>query len=193
MTGAFKRSMVFVWAAGLALACQTQEPATEQGSEMSPAVDEAAVRETIETKDQAWAVAAVAGDAAAIAQQYAADAIVAPPGTPRVTGNAAIQELFTGWLAEAPISAATLDSDVITVAASGDYAHAVGSYTMSGTAPDGSEWSDQGKYVAVWENVDGDWKIVTDIWNSDNPPAGMDAGEPASADDAATDSGEPAE
>ena len=193
MTGVLKRSMMLVWAASLALACQTQEPATEQGSETDLAVDEAAVRETIEAKDQAWADAAVAGDAAAIAQQYAADAIVAPPGSPRVTGNAAIQELFTGWLAEAPISSATLDSDVITVAASGDYAHAVGSYTMSGTAPDGSEWSDQGKYVAVWENVDGDWKIVADIWNSDNPPAGMDVGEPAPASDAPTDVGEPSE
>jgi uncharacterized protein (TIGR02246 family) len=193
MTGALKRSMMFVWAAGLALACETQEPATEQGSETNPVVDETAVRETIEAKDKAWADAAVAGDAAAIAQQYAADAIVSPPGSPRVTGNEAIQELFTGWLAEAPISSATLDSDVITVAAAGDYAHAVGTYTMSGAAPDGSEWSDQGKYVAVWKNVDGEWKIATDIWNSDNPPAGTDAGEPATADDAATDSGEPAE
>ncbi|CAN5898990.1 hypothetical protein BH20GEM1_BH20GEM1_16750 [soil metagenome] len=193
MTGALKRTMMCVLAASLALACQTQEPATEQGSETDPAVDEAAVRETIAAKDQAWADAAVAGDAAAIAQQYTADAIVLPPASPRVTGTAAIQELFTGWLAEAPISSATLDSDVITVAAAGDYAHAVGSYTMSGAAPDGSEWSDQGKYVALWKNVDGDWKIVADIWNSDNPPAGMDAGEPAPADDAATDSGEPAE
>ena len=193
MTGVFKRSIVIVWAAGLALACQTQEPATEQGSETNLAVDEAAVRETIEQKDKAWADAAVAGDAAAIAQQYTEDAIVMPPASPRVTGNAAIQELFTGWLAEAPISSATLDSDDITVAAGGDYAYAVGSYTMSGAAPDGSEWSDQGKYVAVWQNVEGDWKIVTDIWNSDNPPAGMDAAEPAPADDAATDIGEPAE
>jgi uncharacterized protein (TIGR02246 family) len=193
MKGALKRSMVFVWAAGLALACQTQEPATEQGSETDLVVDEAAVRETIQAKDKAWADAAVAGDATAIAQQYAADAIVLPPGSPRATGNEAIQELFTGWLAEAPISSATLDSDVITVAAAGDYAHAVGTYTMSGTAPDGSEWSDQGKYLAVWKNVDGDWKIVTDIWNSDTPPAGMDAGEPAPVDDAATDTGEPAE
>jgi ketosteroid isomerase-like protein len=193
MTGALKRSMGFVLAAGLALACQTQEPATEQGSEMNPAVDETAVRETIEQKDKAWTDAAVAGDAAAIAQQYTADAIVLPPASPRVTGNAAIQELFAGWLAEAPISSATLDSDEITVAAGGDYAYAVGSYTMSGAAPDGSEWNDQGKYVAVWENVDGDWKIVTDIWNSDNPPAGMDAGEPVPAADAGTDSGEPSE
>ena len=193
MKGTLKRSMVFVWAAGLALACQAQEPATEQGSETNPAVDETAVRETIETKDQAWADAAVAGDAAAIAQQYTADAIVLPPGNPRVTGNEAIQELFTGWLAEAPISSATLDSEVITVAAAGDYAYAVGSYSMSGAAPDGSEWSDQGKYIAVWKNVDGDWKIVTDIWNSDNPPMGMDAGEPAPASDAPTDVGEPSE
>ena len=68
----------------------------------------------------------------------------------------------------------TLTSDDVTVTAAGDYAHAVGTWTMSGPAPDGSEWSDNGKFVAVWKNVDGDWKMAADIWNSDNPPMGME-------------------
>lgn len=192
MKGAFKRSMVFVWAAGLALACQTQEPATEQGSESSPAVDEAAISEAIRAQDQAWADAAKAGDAAAIAALYTSDAVILPPGSSRIEGTQGIQEYFAGML-EAPLSSATLDSDIVTVAAAGDYAYANGTWTMSGTAPDGSEWSDQGKYTEVWTNVDGDWKIVSDIWNSDTPPAGTDAGEPAPAGDAPTDIGEPAE
>lgn len=192
MTGAFKRSMMFVWAAGLALACQAQEPATEQGSETSPAVDEAAVSEAIRAQDQAWADAAKAGDAAAIAALYTPDAVILPPGSSRVEGTQDIQEYFAGML-EAPLSSVTLDSDIVTVAAAGDYAYANGTWTMSGTAPDGSEWSEQGKYTEIWKNVDGDWKIVSDIWNSDTPPAGTDAAELAPADDAATDSGEPAE
>ncbi|HUE96405.1 MAG TPA: hypothetical protein VMN39_07075, partial [Longimicrobiaceae bacterium] len=61
----------------------------------------------------------------------------------------------------------------------GDYAYSVGTFTMSGAAPDGSEWSDEGKYVAVWQNVEGDWKMAADIWNSSAPPPGMAAEEAA--------------
>lgn len=169
------RVVVLVCAAGFALACETQEPATEQGSETSPAVDETAARGAIEAVDQAWEAAAAAGDAAAIAALYTSDAIVLPPGASRVEGTAAIQEMFGPWLTESGISSVSLDSDVITVSASGETAHAIGSYTISGTGPDGAEWSDTGKYVEILENVDGDWLIAVDIWNSDAAPAGMES------------------
>jgi len=182
MNSAMKRILVIVWAAGLALACQSQEEATEQGSETSPAIDEAAVREAIATKDKAWADAAVAGDFEAIVQNYTADAVLMPPGAPRAEGTEAIRETLTGWLQEAPPSSMTVTSEVITFAAAGDYAHAVGSWTMSGTGPDGSEYNDQGKFLTVWKSADGDWKIVVDIWNSDNPPAGMASEETAPAE-----------
>lgn len=169
------RVVVLVCAAGFALACEAQEPATEQGSETSPAVDATAARGAIEAKDQAWEAAATAGDAAAIAAIYTDDAIVLPPGAGRVEGRAAVQEMFGAWMSEGGITSASLDSDVITVASSGDYAHAVGSYTISGTGPDGTEWSDTGKYLEIFENVDGDWLIAADIWNSDAAPAGMES------------------
>ncbi len=179
MTGAFKRGMVFVWAASLALACQTQEPATEQGATVEPAVDAAAVREAIVAKDKVFADAMMAGDSEALTQLYAEDAVIMPPNGPRGEGTAEVRETWSAAFEGSPISASTLDSDLITVAAAGDYAYAVGSYTDSGMAPDGSEWSDQGKYLTVWKNVDGEWKIAADIWNSDNPPAGAEATTPA--------------
>ncbi|HET9333863.1 MAG TPA: DUF4440 domain-containing protein [Gemmatimonadota bacterium] len=175
MSSTLKGLLVIVWAAGLALACQTQEQATEQGTETSPAIDESAVRETIAAKDQAWGAAAVAGDVESLVQQYTSDATLMPPGAPRAEGAEAIRQAFTGWLGEAPPASATVVSDEITIAAAGDYAHAVGTWTMSGTMPDGSEYSDNGKFLAVWQSVDGDWKIATDIWNSDNPPPGMES------------------
>ncbi len=174
MTGALKRSVVLLCVASLGLACQ-QEPATEQASETDPAIDAAAVTEAIAAKDQAFAAAMVAGDVATVASQYTDDAILLPPGGPRVEGAAAIQETFASWIEEGGTPASmTLTSDDVTVTAAGDYAHAVGTWTMSGPAPDGSEWSDNGKFVAVWKNVDGDWKMAADIWNSDNPPMGME-------------------
>jgi ketosteroid isomerase-like protein len=172
MPRALKQILVFVLAAGFALACQTKDQATEQGSETSPAIDTAAVSAAIAVKDKAYGEAAAAGDVEAIMQQYAADAILLPPGAPRIEGAQALREMFTGWLKESPPSSLTLNSDAVTVSAAGDYAHSVGSYALSGVNPDGSEYSDQGKFVAVWKSSDGDWKMVADIWNSDSPTPG---------------------
>jgi uncharacterized protein (TIGR02246 family) len=186
MTGALKRILVFVWAAGFVLACQTQEEATEQGSETSPAIDATAVREAIAAKDKAYGEAAAAGDIEAIVSQYAADAILLPPGGPKLEGTQAIRETMTSWLQESPPSVLTITSDAITVAAAGDYAYATGSYSLAGSNPDGTEYTDQGKFVAVWKSTDGDWKMVADIWNSDIPAPGMAPAEIAPADGEAT-------
>ena len=173
MTVAWKHPLLVAIAA-FAIACQTEDQASEQGSETQPAVDEAAVRETIATKDRAWGDAAVAGDVETLVAQYAPDAIVMPPGAPRAEGTEAIRAMFTGWLEQAPPATTTVTSDEITVVGSGDYAHATGSWTMTGTGPDGAEYSDAGKFLAVWQNVNGEWVIVRDIWNSDGPPAGTE-------------------
>lgn len=175
MKGPWKSSFVFVAAAAIALACQT-EPATEQGSETSPAVDAEAVKQTIEANDEAFEQAMLAGDYATIGGFYAPDAVALVPNGPRVEGQAAIQQVFTDMAAEAPLTSFELTTQDVHVAAAGDYAYATGAYTLGGTAPDGSEWTDEGKYFEVWKNVDGSWKMVVDGWSSDNPPAGM-AGE----------------
>ena len=182
MTGFLKRTMIIVCAAGIALACQTEETATEQGSATDPAVDAASVREAILAKDKVFADAMVAGDAETITQLYAADAVILAPNQPRGEGTDAVRASWSAALEGGPMSTSTLDSDLITVSAAGDYAYAVGSYTDSGIAPDGSEWSDQGKYLTVWKSVDGDWKIAADIWNSDNAPEGMEPAETAAAE-----------
>ncbi len=175
MTGAWKRTVVTLWSAGLALACQ-QEPATEQASETDPAVDATAVTEAITAKDKAYGDAVVAGDVEAIMAQYAPEAVLLPPGAPRMEGSAAIRPMFEAWVEEGLPSSMALTTGDVTVSSAGDYAYATGSFSLSGTAPDGSEWGDQGKYLAVWKNIDGDWKMVADIWNSDNPPMGMESG-----------------
>jgi uncharacterized protein (TIGR02246 family) len=175
---------MFVCAAiAVAMSCQSQEPATEQGSDADPAVDAAATREAILAVDQAWEDAVLAGDAAAVTALYAADATVQPPGAPRATGSQEIQALFAGML-EYPVTSVVLNTDIVEVAASGDVAYNAGTFTMTGTAPDGSEWSDQGKYMAVFENVDGQWKYAVDMWNSDVPPPGTESAEGASAEPA---------
>ena len=92
-------------------------------------------------------------------------------------------------IAQSPGATIDLRPGTIEVAESGDLAYEIGTYTMSGTSPDGTTWSDEGKYVEIFQNVNGEWKIATDIWNSDTPLPGT---EPAPGTESAGTEEEPA-
>ena len=155
--------------------CQQQEPATETGTtEETPAVDEAAVRQAIEDMIAGWESAALAGDAAALAALYAEDAVLLPPNHAKAAGSAAIQAAFTEMLAATPFTAIDIVVDGSEVSKSGDIAWAHGSYTSTNTV-NGAPYEDTGKWLAVYENYDGQWSHVADTWNSDTPMPGMEA------------------
>ncbi len=109
----------------------------------------------------AWQTAWNAGDAAAIAAMYAADAVVMAPGAPSMMGQEAIQAGLQVSLDMAEGSQMTITPEEIM--SHGDIAVEVGKWVEAGA--DGSH-KDHGKYIAVWQNVDGQWMIVRDIWNS---------------------------
>jgi uncharacterized protein (TIGR02246 family) len=153
--------------------CQ-QQPAEEAGTtEETPAVDEAAVQQSIEDMAAAWESAALAGDAAALAALYAEDAVLQPPNAPKAEGRAAIQAAFTEMLAATPFTEADIVVVRSEVSASGDIAWAHGTYSDAITMPDGTPYEDAGKWLAVYENHDGQWLHVADTWNSDAPLSGM--------------------
>jgi uncharacterized protein (TIGR02246 family) len=123
----------------------------------------------IEAANEAWASAFNAGDAAALAAVYTPDALVMAPGAEPAVGTAAIQALFEGALGAASGVTVTLQSTGIEHA--GDMVLDYGKYVMTG--PDGGH-ADHGSYMAAWRQVDGEWKISRDIWNSSMAPADDD-------------------
>ncbi len=114
---------------------------------------------------QAWEAGWNAGDAAAIAAVYAEDAIVLAPGAEPVKGRKAIQAYWQAAIDAAPGQTSKIET--LEVHDHGEMAVEIGMYTNVG--PDG-EHVDHGKYLAVWVNVDGSWKIVRDIFNSSMAP-----------------------
>ena len=52
----------------------------------------------------------------------------------------------------------------------GNIAIEIGTYTISMIMPEMGEINDYGKYMNVWENQDGDWKLRADMWNTDMNP-----------------------
>lgn len=100
-----------------------------------------------------------AGDAAALAALYTEDAVIIPPNMDPIAGNEAIQAFW----AEAMTGGVTFELKTKEVIGGGDLLVEVGSYV--GTAADGSH-ADHGVFMVAHKNVDGEWKLHRDIWNS---------------------------
>lgn len=169
------RSMTMVAAIGLLAACQT-EPAEQTGTtEETATSDAASVRSEIESIHDRYEQALLAQDAATIATIYTDDAVVLPPSNRRTEGRTAIESMFTSWFGQVPpFDTFTLSTDQLVLAESGDIAYEIGTYQISGSSPTGETYEETGKYLAVWENVDGEWKMAADMWSGDAPMHGQD-------------------
>jgi uncharacterized protein (TIGR02246 family) len=152
-------------------ACQQQGGEEAGTTEETPAVDAATVEQSIRDAADSYEQAALAGDVEALSSSYADDAIMMPPGMPKAEGIDAIRAAYQQMYAAGNPTSASLDSETIVVAESGDVAYEVGTFSFSGPGPDGTEMTDNGKYMAIWKpTADGTWKIAADIWNNDAMP-----------------------
>lgn len=151
---------VFLLVLGIGmLACQTEEPEQQGGIEEPAAVDTDAVRAGVENAAQQWSAAATAGDAEALTNLYAADATIYAPDTPPITGRDAIHAFFTEMVSEGPY-AVTLSTNEVIIPESGEIAIELGSF---------EDESGSGKYIGVYKNIDGSWKLIADTWNNNGP------------------------
>lgn len=100
------------------------------------------------------------GDAAGMARLYTTDGQLLPGGSDVVTGHEGI-EAFWGGVMEMGISTARLET--VELEDHGDTAIEVGRYTLG--KADG-EVADEGKYIVIWKNQAGTWKLHRDIWNT---------------------------
>jgi uncharacterized protein (TIGR02246 family) len=109
-----------------------------------------------------WAATYNAKDAAKLAGFYTEDSVYMPPNAPMVKGRAAIeahlkQELQEGYT--------NLKLTPMESAISGSQAYGAGTATI--TVPGGR--TENGKYVVVYKQVGGAWKIAYSIHNMDQP------------------------
>ena len=126
----------------------------------SPAV--AQNKATIEKLNDVWTAAFNKGDAAAVAALYTEDAYVLPPGSAMVKGRAAI-EAFWRQAAQQMSDAKLTTVDVLPLGRSA--AREIGTVTLKTKSQPPQEVV--GKYVVVWRKIGRDWKLATDIWNTD--------------------------
>ena len=154
----------------LTAACAAEDTADDDAAvpEAAAPVDEGAVRQAIDASVARSTAAIKAGDAAAVAQEYASDAHLLTANAPAMVGHDAITEGVRGWLSSMKVTDMTTNTTDVMV--SGDLAVSTGTYTMSMQIPNGPKIDDKGKFVTVWKRQsDGSWKIVRDIMNTDLP------------------------
>jgi uncharacterized protein (TIGR02246 family) len=102
-------------------------------------------------------------DAAAIASLYAPNGLLLPTGMDVIQGTAGIQAFWQGAM-EMGIKRVKLNSQDLEELT--DTAIELGHYTLFGP---NDQTLDQGKYLVVWKEHEGQWKLYQDIWNSSMP------------------------
>ena len=116
---------------------------------------------TIEKLNNAWTAAFNKGDAAAVAAMYAEDAYVLPPGSDIVKGRAAI-EAFWRQAAQQMTDAKLTTLDVLPLGRNA--AREIGTVSLKTKSQPPQEVV--GKYAVVWRKIGSQWKLATDIWNT---------------------------
>jgi uncharacterized protein (TIGR02246 family) len=122
------------------------------------------VRESIEKANRNFESTYRTGDPDAVARLYTEEAQLFPAEEETVAGREAIAEFWRGVM-DLGISDAQLET--LEVDNQGRTAIETGRYTLFG---EGRYELDRGKYLVVWKQVQGEWKLHRDIWNTSVPP-----------------------
>ena len=103
-----------------------------------------------------------AGDAAGVGSLYTDGGLLLPPGSPAVSGAEA---RIAFWQAAMDSGLASIDLIEDEVVGMGDTAIDRG--RLIAFDADGNQIA-TGKYIVVWKNDGGTWKLHRDIWNMDS-------------------------
>jgi ketosteroid isomerase-like protein len=141
----------------LGLGC-TRPPAPETSRDAS-AFDLDATRTLIAEQNRQFTEAHVRGDVAAIDSMFLPDARSYPPGAPPTVGLAAIH---AGTVEFLKFGLTEFRQETARLYGNAEYVVDEGTYVMAF----GPRHSERGKYLTVWKQVDGRWRIQANIWNA---------------------------
>jgi uncharacterized protein (TIGR02246 family) len=125
------------------------------------------VRAGIMAANETFMAAFSRGDAAGCAACYTEQGQLLPPNSDVIAGKPAIHTFWQGAM-NMGITAAKLET--VEVEDHGNTAIEGGKYTLEGA---GGQVLDTGKYLVIWQQEAGQWKIHRDIWNSSRPASGQ--------------------
>ena len=150
----------------ISFGCQKAEDVAGQ-EEPKEVMDLAPVRQLIEEANIKFGEAVRSSDASALASLYTEDAtLLPPPNAPIIKGREGVEAY---WAAGFQMGLKDVVLTTVEVMAMGDMVCEIGEADAT-FHPEGMEaFKDKGKYLVIWKNVDGVWKLHVDIYNSSLP------------------------
>lgn len=122
-----------------------------------------ATRRLIAEQNERFTNAHLTGDVAAIDAMFTPDATSYPPGADAVRGLPALHDFTVAYL-EAGLT--EFREETTEFYGNAEYVVDAGTYVVTyGPEP----VTERGKYLNVWQRVDGSWKIKSNMWNVDGP------------------------
>jgi ketosteroid isomerase-like protein len=118
------------------------------------------VRQEINNSNQLWGQAFVKGDSVTMVGLYHSEARLYPPNMAMMNNRSDLGRMIAGIPRGTFQRAQITTTDVI---GAQDLVVETGTYEMA----DASKVVDRGKYIVVWKQENGRWRIYRDIWNSD--------------------------
>lgn len=135
----------------------------------APASKAPATPDELSQMNRDFAKALNARDAAAAAKCYTENATLLPPGEPLVTGQAAIQKYWQGFL-----DAGYVDGSVSTImtGSDGNVGYEIGTADLRMKVPDGKIITEKVRYTELLKrNADGKWMSTHGMWQPVAAPA----------------------
>ena len=151
--------------------CQKGEEVAEEvmaeQEEPKEVMDLALVRQLIEEANIKFGEAVRSSDASTLASYYTEDAtLLPPPNAPIIKGREGIEAY---WATGFQMGLKDVVLTTVEVMAMGDMVCEIGEADAT-FHPEGMDaFKDKGKYLVIWKNVDGAWKLYVDIYNSSLP------------------------
>jgi uncharacterized protein (TIGR02246 family) len=121
------------------------------------------VQEAIATVNNNFMTTFAQNDGPAMALLYTESGQLLPTGSDVVSGHSNIASFWQGAM-DMGIKEVRLET--VELENHGDTAIEVGRYTLSGAE---GQRIDKGKYIVIWKQIDEQWKLHRDIWNSSMP------------------------
>jgi ketosteroid isomerase-like protein len=152
------KQMLFIAMVGAIISCSQNIAHTHAPFDITPATNH------IIEMNKTYSKRFTTNDTAYYNARYCNDAQVMSPNVPTVIGRDSIIKFFYG---DGKNTEAVIELPAGNIYGNENLVVEEGSYNF----PDGKGGSfDKGKFIALWKQEDGIWKLFREIWNTDNPP-----------------------
>jgi ketosteroid isomerase-like protein len=155
--------LAFAAACCLLINCTTGSPEAAEEAESTSTFDLAAAKEIIMAKNVAFCEAHITGDTALLNNIFTRDARIFVPNAEMVTDRETIVAVNLEYI---NYGITEFTEETIAFYGNEDFLVDEGTYILA-WGEDGQR--DVGKYLNVWKQEDGEWKMQTNVWNSDLP------------------------